>query len=262
MIIAPFEASKVKLERAARHIEELQNAISVYFAEKPCSLIVEEFDGMPQHLPCQAWTTRVRTPVPSQLAPIIGDVVHNLRSSLDILACDLVRVQGKSPKQVHFPFCDRAEDLPEAIKRRHLHRAGDDVVDAIKKLKPYREGNAALRLIHDMDIADKHQALLPVLGAASVPLGPLLGAPANFAAQEWQSLIQDGHKVIMIPEQLSPVRLGAELPARWFLAFGDQAGSGSVPVIECLQELAKTANDVFLTLTTLRPNAAFPTAAP
>jgi hypothetical protein len=153
-MIAPFDASKLKLERAATHLRELETAITSYFNEKPCAVVVELMRLDPPHPPCQAWTARIRKPVPPHLASVIGDVVHNLRTSLDLLACDLVRLKGKSTKKVYFPFCDQSVDLKDAIKKRYMHRAGDDVVRIIESLKPYRGGNAALRAIHDMDISD------------------------------------------------------------------------------------------------------------
>jgi hypothetical protein len=246
----------LKLDRAAKHIGDLETAIEDYFSGSPCAIVVEDMK-VPNIL-TQAWTARIRKPVPTTLAPIIGDAVHNLRSSLDLLACDLVRLKGKEANRVHFPFCEKSEELKKAIKERYLNRAGSDVVRVITSLKPYRGGNLALRAIHDMDISDKHYALLPVIGAVSVPLGPILGAPKEFTLQEWKCLIQEGHMVIMLPDRMSPVRLGMELPARWFLAFGSDTAVGAVPVIECLHELSQAANSVFLALTALRPGAKFP----
>lgn len=257
-MVAPFEASKLKLERAETHLEELKKAIEAYFDKKPCVIVVEQFTGMPSHVRSQAWTARVRNPVPLKLASIIGDVVHNLRASLDLLACDLVRLHGGPTKDVYFPFCEKSADLKHVIKRRRLDRAGRDIVAEIENLQPYRGGNAALRAIHDMDILDKHRALLPIIGAVSVPLGSIVGVPKTFAVREWHSLIEDGHKVLMLPERLSPFPLGAEVPARWFLAFDAAANLGSIPVIDCLERFSAAAKHAFDLLTSLRAGAVFP----
>jgi FkbH-like protein len=88
-MIAPFESAKLKIERANKHIQELELSISSYFAENPCALVVELFPEMnPIHN--HAWIARIRKPVPLFLSAIIGDAVHNLRTALDLLACDLV----------------------------------------------------------------------------------------------------------------------------------------------------------------------------
>lgn len=256
-MIAPFEASKLKIERANKHIQELELSISSYFAENPCALVVEPFPGM-DPIRNHAWIARIRKPVPHALSAIIGDAVHNLRTALDLLACDLVRLNDRSTRSVYFPFCEKASDLSTMIKDRNLHRAGDDVVRAIKHLKPYKGGNVSLRSIHDMDIADKHQALLPVIGAVNAPVGTIVFSGKQFNLPQISTLVtREGQIVMGLPA--SQIPLGAELPARFFLAFGEGNGFGNRPVIECLHELAETANSVLLTLSSLRPGAAFPT---
>lgn len=257
-MIAPFEASRLKIDRASKHLCELEDAIETYFASKPCAIIVEPFPGMEPFWKTQAWIARIRQSVPHAVSAIIGDVIHNLRTALDLLVCDLVRVAGKSTKQVYFPFCETAAELPSKIKDRNLHRAGQDVVRVVESLRPYKGGNLALRAIHDMDVADKHQALLPLLGAVAVPLAAILGKERDFPVPEWSTLIgKDGQIVIGLPGNLA-LPLGTELPARWFLAFDNLPGVGNREVVQFLHELAETANSVFLALTSLRPGAVFP----
>jgi hypothetical protein len=61
-----------------------------------------------------------------------------------------------------------AEQLDNMIQSKHFDRAGPAAVDLLRSLKPYHNGNAALRVIHDLDIRDKHRALIPnVIGVAS-----------------------------------------------------------------------------------------------
>ena len=73
---------------------------------------------------------------------MIGDIIHNLRAALDVMACDLVRLNRKSATGVHFPFARSASDLAKQIKEKHIDRAGPQVVDEIKKLQPYRAARA------------------------------------------------------------------------------------------------------------------------
>jgi hypothetical protein len=259
-VIAPFEASKLKIERATKHLQELDDAISAYFAQKPCIIVVERFPGMELSYGTHAWIARIRHPVPPSLSPIIGDVVHNLRAALDLLACDLVRVNRRNPKSVYFPFCTTAADLPKTIKERNLHYAGEDVVRVIQSLKPYPSGNAGLRAIHDMDVADKHRALLPVLGAVSLPVASILSAGKEFPIPQFSTLVAfDGQIIVGLPATQIP--LGTELPARWLLAFGDGPGFKGRQVIEFLHQLAEIAKGVVNTLAALRPGATFPEAS-
>jgi hypothetical protein len=101
---------------------------------------------------------------PEHLGAIIGDIVHNLRAALDLVACDMVRaVEGKDANvaEVSFPFCKGAEDLERRIRECQFHRAGDRAVHVLRGLKPYRcGGDADLRAVHDLDRQDKHRSLI------------------------------------------------------------------------------------------------------
>ena len=251
---APFEASRIKLERATEHLENFEQAALAYLREKPCAIIVERFPGL-EKMGTQSWNARIRLPVPTKFSALIGDVVHNLRTALDLLVCDLVVVNGKSPSQVYFPFCASASDLRRTIRNCNIARAGSDVVRAIEALRPYKDGNIVLRAIHDMDVTDKHCALLPVLGAVSVPLGALFGKNIPPSVANWSTVVtKDGQMVIGIPDFLH-LPLGTEIPARFFLALDFGSVMGNRPVIEGLYELAQSARSAFLSLTSLRPGA-------
>jgi hypothetical protein len=100
---------------------------------------------------------------PEDFGAVVGDVVHNLRAALDLMACDLVRAGNGDPKNVYFPFCDRPEDLDKVLKDKNFNRAGAKAIALLKELKPYRGGNVALRAIHDLDIQDKHKSLIPAV---------------------------------------------------------------------------------------------------
>ena len=152
-----FFNSKLKIERAKRHIRELSNEIVDYLKTKPFRIVVEKDTNSSNHL----WTLRVRREVPCHLAVIIGDAIHNLRASLDLLASDLVSIAGGNTNNVYFPFGDSPEGFEEMVKKRHLDRAGADIVEVVRSFKPYNGGNELLRAIHDLDITDKHKALIP-----------------------------------------------------------------------------------------------------
>jgi len=155
----------LKVGRANRHISDLEEAQTAFFDRKPY-VIVKEPDaeeGKYRRI------VRVREHFPDNFALIIGDAVHNLRAALDLLACDLVRANGESADGVYFPFCDDGAYLDTMIKKRKLNRAAPDVQDMIRSLKPYKGGNERLRAVHDLDIADKHKLIIPVVGTVIEP---------------------------------------------------------------------------------------------
>jgi hypothetical protein len=262
-MIAPFEASRLKLERADEHLQEFDRVAKDYLNNKPCAIVVEPFPGgLHEHMGTQSWNARIHKPVPTKFSVLIGDFVHNLRTALDLLVCDLVTINGKSAKQVYFPFCATAAELHHVIRERKIHRAGPDVVALIERMKPYNGGNIALRAIHDLDVTDKHHALLPVISGVSLPLGKIFGTDLPPSAGSWQSIIAyDGQMIIGTPDILK-IPLGTELPARFFLALDFGPGIGFRPVIEGLYELAREADGVFKALTSLRSGAVFPVVPP
>ncbi len=92
-------------------------------------------------------------------AMIAGDAIHCLRVALDLMASELARINGKTDKDVYFPFAANAEALEAQIENKCFTKAGDDAVELLISLKPYKGGNVALRAIHDFDIQDKHNGV-------------------------------------------------------------------------------------------------------
>jgi hypothetical protein len=103
---------------------------------------------------------------------ISGDIIHNLRSSLDHLAKQLVLVGiEKSPptvpltdkqlRQIEFPIAE-TEAQYEPDKARKVKGMLPEMVEAIDRLKPYKSGNEALWRIHELDNIDKHRSLFTV----------------------------------------------------------------------------------------------------
>jgi hypothetical protein len=82
----------------------------------------------------------------------------------------MVRAAGQSDKDVYFPFSNSAQELNEMILRRHFDRAGADAVALLQSIQPYRNGNAALRVIHDLDVHDKHRALIVNVMCVASPI--------------------------------------------------------------------------------------------
>ena len=107
----------------------------------------------------------------TRCALIIGDALHNLKSALDILYYQTFEAvaPGKADHRTRFPIRNEREQLISGIdgglKEKGL--AGDSrvalVVDLLLDIvKPYQAGNRPIWALHDLNILDKHQLLLPV----------------------------------------------------------------------------------------------------
>jgi len=158
-----------KLLRADLHIGSLEAAIDEYFRS-------DWYQQDLQRNPDGNYSLRFefREP-PDDFGALVGDVVHNLRAALDLLAVELVRLNGGNVKDVYFPFAESASALEKAIIDRRFHRASKASIAVVRSLQPYKGGNRLLRALHDLDIQDKHRTLIPVVSIVStsgITVGP------------------------------------------------------------------------------------------
>jgi hypothetical protein len=245
---APFSASKLKIKRAARHLGELNEAVRRFAATKPFRLIVEAEGSDRQILRIQGWPV-----VPESFAPIIGDVLHNLRAPLDLLACDLVRINNGNDNNVCFPFSESGDGLEAAIKRCNFNRASPDSVDLVRSLRPFKGGNDALRAIHDLDITDKHKALIPIASRAGLPPFSIGGSVFHIASMDPMTV-----DVVASCPAAQNLSVGQEFPVDFRLAFPRDTPLSNKEVVTSLHGLMQLVTSVveaFETLCSGKPNA-------
>lgn len=152
-MLKPFVAARLKLAHGNSHVNNLQKLIDE---------VVNPIAAGPIRAAVQI------IPFPASVPLGLGDAIHNLRTALDLLAGDIVRLNGKSAADVYFPFCENADFLDQMIKRRKFHRASPEAVDLLKSMAPYKGGNTLLRALHDLDVMDKHQLIVPVSATTHV----------------------------------------------------------------------------------------------
>src|SRR4051812_45511039 len=85
-----FRGPKLKIERAERHIAELQAAIDAFLGRDPYPYVIKD----DAERGTRSVIMEVRERVPDELGPIVGDAIHNLRSALDIMLCDIAAMHG------------------------------------------------------------------------------------------------------------------------------------------------------------------------
>jgi len=188
-----LDAIRSKINRASKHIDDLAAACKTFINATPFVLDRETDPSTGYY---RFRLIDIKEP-PREIALIAGDAVHNLRSALDHLAYQLVLANGGTPlKQTCFPIFDDIAKYQrmDANKVRGMSQAARDAIDAVK---PYKDGNNALYTLHELDIADKHHALLITLvavGEASIEVNaslPNFKAPP-FALPNFQTPLNDG----------------------------------------------------------------------
>jgi hypothetical protein len=149
---------RLKIERAKEHIRELESEIREFLGSDPYA-VVKHDEGAGGDL---VYSLRAVKQPPQRWALIIGDAVHNLRSSLDHLACALVMKNGGAvSSETMFPIAATGKQFKAMLPAR-VKGASVNACKLIEGLKPYQGGNDALWRLHRLDIADKHRLLFAV----------------------------------------------------------------------------------------------------
>jgi hypothetical protein len=255
--VPPFGAARLKIERAGQHIAELRIAISGFLASKPVEIIVEAPDTF-KLTQSHVWTARVRNTVPLAMSSILGDAVHNLRTALDLLASDLAKLNGKNPAGVHFPFAGDVLGLDDQIRRKNFTRAGPQAVKLLRSLKPYKGGNIALRGLHDLDLQDKHQAVLPTISAVSLPGFALILGTKHNLVPEWKTTVTHDGQMILIMPAIDNLAVGTEMKAHLSLVFGEGGPFAEAEIIPTLETLRENVVSTVEAFEALFPTARFP----
>ena len=236
-----FVGTELKIVRAKSHIRELENQLVDYVKSKPFKVVIESEDGGSNHL----WTLRVKHDIPMIFAAIIGDVIHNLRASLDLLATELVEHAGQDAKNVYFPFGNDADGLEKMIKKIRIDKAGQGVVDIVRDLKPYTGGNKLLRSLHDLDIIDKHKSLVPVAHYAGIKNFQMNGASGPMLTI--QNLhcgpIRDGMVLMSLPPA-GNVRVGQSFNPLLKLCLDEDVIERDEELVETMHKYVDMVEDI------------------
>lgn len=155
-----FASSRLKVKRAKHHIENLNGAITAFLSSDFYTVSIEKELESGNNFLC---IDIKPAPFPFRdAALVIGDTFHNLRSALDIVYHGFVT---NPTAWTRFPVFDTREQLENtlggALERKQISSEVHDLI--LDGIKPYAAGNHALWGLHDMNILDKHQLLIPLL---------------------------------------------------------------------------------------------------
>jgi hypothetical protein len=177
----PLDGAHAKLGWAEKHFETLGTQWQAFVDTDPY--------GLHLHRDLDARTIwvyfRVLKPIPEEIALIAGDVVQNLRASLDYVASELVDARGGDPLRAQFPIYVTERPFIHDVRfRKKTRRRGplnsipatSDEWAYIERLQPYQRGNLRqaktdpLYALAYLSNRDKHRALTPAFGAPLINL--------------------------------------------------------------------------------------------
>jgi hypothetical protein len=155
-----FEGVTAKLARAMEHLETLENWMLDYLVHEPYQISVETVRSDSAYI-----VTVTQTPPPPRASAVFGDMIHNMRASLDHFARQLVIAHGGTPVDeaggTTFPILDRRQTKPLDIRPYGcIPAAAREALDAAQ---PYRLGDDfasdPLYRLNLLDNIDKHRLL-------------------------------------------------------------------------------------------------------
>ncbi len=217
-----FQLVLQKFEHAKRHADSLRDKTASFLQSSPYEL---GFRIDPDERP--AYFVKSVAAMPPDLACILGDVLHNLRCTLDHLAYQLALSASGSPlpqpDRIYFPITESQEkyEKRKSSDDPFLSLLSPAALAALDGLKPYRTGNDGLWWLHALNNIDKHRMLVTAAGSgASVDPGlghnmlKLLEANTTFPDHVRTEMMAATEKLAEQPlffrlvDQLFPLRTG------------------------------------------------------
>jgi hypothetical protein len=205
----PLDGCYAKIERAEFHLTELGIGVREYLQTAPFR-IVGEYEEATHEYVIRAEAVPNYDPVPLHLNLIAGEVVHQLRSILDLLVWDLVIENTGAPPpgtESGFPIFRTADGYNRRAARM-IRGVSDSAANRIQAAQPFNLGDRAEEAltwaVQELNNTDKHR-LIPVtliyafVGAVEMTVAgnrPVVILP-------WQEFVRepltDGAEIVRVP---------------------------------------------------------------
>lgn len=248
---------RAKLDRANKHIADLDVAIAAFLDSRPYPIGTKS-DANTRQL---TYYVVESPPIPSEISLICGDAIHCLRSSLDHLAYQMFLASGGAEKfkSVSFPIFDDVKKF-EAGFRGKIHGISNAAGDMLQEIQPYKGGKGNdLWVLHYLNNTDKHRLLVPtgvgfkldIAAIAEREATRLLGDRWEWAKDAFttveryfgpKSCIKTGHELFVdVPD----AEFDENVKFRFDIAFNEAGVIEGEPILPTLKHFVNIVNDVF-----------------
>jgi hypothetical protein len=231
----------LKIERAKKHIADLDSAIRSFCDSEPYTLTIKNHPEI-EHIGLEVVEV---APIPNFINLIIGDAVHNLRSAFDHLNCRLIEAGGGTPKpNSTFPICKSPEHYASALGKGEIGKMRPGTDKLIQSIQPYMSGDSTLWHIHALDRVDKHRLILTVTMALTAWIFPVQpGWEVKFDST-FREPLEAGQEIFRTPvrsyhpEAHKNIKLGLDI------TFGKTEIVAGKPVLETLNGMVDLASAI------------------
>lgn|GEM_PF-1917404 len=193
------------------------------------------------------WIERfqIREPPPLRWGVMLGECVHNLRSALDHLVCQLTLLDGGTMEdcaQTQFPIASKCKAQFDRMADRRIPGLSEWHRAMVRRAQPYRAGDSAwkhpLAILADLSNADKHRLINPTYSIVKSDTEEVLDRLINSYRGEGHSpvkswwMLRRGSRLehdapwfriafdrTLMPERPAKVQMGGNL--RLGIAFGE-----------------------------------------
>jgi len=162
-----FVAAKLKIERANKHIGDRGAIVSALPDAYVSSIEINERLGQ-----TIKYTPPDVTKIAADMAVIIGDALHNLRTAIDYAYVGAIQKHAPSVLDTYtkFPTGETREEVENRLKGRKIDVLSPKLSNwIVTNVKPHIVGgNCLVKMLHDLDVSDKHWLLIPMMRVATI----------------------------------------------------------------------------------------------
>jgi hypothetical protein len=237
-----FDEARLKVKRAIHHINDLNLLFERFLKGNTHYVFIEhDANGGDDLLKVKAINR-----LPEDFELVLGDALHNLRSSLDYVISEIEFLHtGARTDYTAFPVRETRDTLKAAINGGLKVKAPEQVLTFIlDTVQPYETGDGkAIFSLHAIDIEDKHRLLI-----AKAELNFVTGITfeddtgVERAVDTWL-VVND--KVAALPLKGNRhSKVNNQGVASYRILFDDALPFSMLPIIETLHNLVKIVTSV------------------
>lgn len=234
-----FTGPYLKVERADKHIREVESLLGRFVADnKKRFLPKNQQRALKEGRPIQD------AKPPKHLPTALGDALHNLRVSLDHAYCILIEANGHTvTDHSRFPFGGKDWASIKGSIDGQIG-AGNGPSSAVRdfigiEVQPYPGGKHRLFDLHRLDIADKHQCILPTSAEMYLRKARLVHPVTGATVLQIDQLQMAGNKGGNFSASGYLLKAENDLKSAFDVTFGDGQpleGERIMPTLDALRE--------------------------
>jgi hypothetical protein len=255
--LSPCVFDSSTIDQATREIDQIRAIGRDYVASEPFDFTSHRNEATGETV----FRVRVRVPLPaSRVVPLIGNCVHNMRSTLNHLVSALAERQSaqlRHPERTDFPIFRRRADY-HAPKRKGvsngewaLQEVAPEAREVIEALQPFQvdePDDHPLWMLHELSNVNKHRRPLAagaVATSAGYTITRMQGVEFRGVGTSLTGPFEDGaivarfHATFHTPDAILSVRPNLSTD----FAFSKAGPVGGRPVVETLEEIRDCVRD-------------------